>query len=140
MDFEIYFTAKVKDGVLEGLPRKKMKQQLLHFEGKQVEVIVRRVKKTRSSQQNRLLWLYFQILGDYLGYSKQEMHNIIQFKFLKREKVDETTGEVFQYLAGTSNLTTLEFAELFEEIYNWSAETFGVILPKPGEQIKMDVE
>lgn len=138
--YEIWKSGKVLNGELVGISRKKLKEELAYFEGVGVELIIRKKKKHRSLQQNRLWWLYMGMLGEYLGYTKDEIHEIVKFKFLKKETVDETTGEVFQYIQSTSKLSTVEFLELVQQLYQWSAETFGLTLPEPNEQLRMEVE
>jgi len=137
-DFEIYMTGKVVNGEMQGIPRTRLREELKHFEGKPIELIVRRKKKHRSNDQNRLWWVYQKMLGDYLGYDKDEMHEICKYKFLKTEIADESTGEVFEYIKSTSKLSTVEFAELIERLYKWSSETFGVVLPPPNTQIEIN--
>ncbi len=140
-DYEIYKSGKVDDeGNILGLSRKTLKEELKYFKGKNIELIIRRKKKHRSIQQNRLWWLYMTMLGEFLGYSKDEMHEICKFKFNKKEVVDETTGEVFEYVQSTSKLSTVEFMERIEALYKWGAETFGVTLPSPGSQLEMEIE
>ncbi len=138
-DFQIYMTGKVVEGEMQGIPRKRLKEELRHFEGKPIELIIRRKKKHRSNQQNRLYWVYMGMIGEYLGYSKDEIHEICKYKFLKKETADETTGEIFQYIQSTSKLSTVEFMEYIENLYKWSAETFGLTLPEPNSQMEMNV-
>ena len=77
------------------------------------------------------------IMAEHLGYQKEEMHEICKYRFLKRELVNENTGEVYEYLKSTTDLTTVEFSELIEVVIQWSAESFSIILPMPGEQLSM---
>jgi len=101
--------------------------------GKRLEVIIR-AGATRSSEQNNWLHGCIHILAKELGYSKEEMKSIVKMKFLKREKVDEKTGEVFEYLAETHKLDKMEFSELMEELLHWSDTTFGILLPLPKDK------
>jgi len=135
--YEIYKTGKVTNGELVGISRKKLKEELAYFEGVNVELIIRKKKKHRSLQQNKLWWLYMGMLGEYLGYDKDAMHEICKFKFLKKEAVDETTGLIFEYIESTSKLSTVDFMELIEKLYQWSSETFNVTLPPPNTQVEM---
>lgn len=140
IDYEIYFTGKVVKGELQGIPKGKLREELKQFEDQSVELIIRRKRKKRSSAQNRTYWMYVSILAEETGFSKDEFHEIIKMKFLKDERVDEKTGEVYPYLKSTSKLSTVEFNYLFEQLYQWAAETFHVTLPKPKEQIEMGLE
>lgn len=129
---EIFSFGTIKDGRLEITNRVKFILELKTFEGKKVEVVIRD-KSKRSVQQNRLFWLYCGIIGSELGYEKEEMAAILKFKFLKVEKIDERTGEIFQYIQGTSELNKEDFVIFTNRIIQWSAE-MGIKLPLPDEQ------
>ncbi len=136
--FEIYFSGKVNEqGTLEGIPRKKFADQLKHFAGKPIELIIRRKKKYRSIQQNKFLWLSYNLISDHTGFTPDELHEIFKGMFLKREKVNEKTGTLFTYTESTTALTTIEFMEYMERIVKFSAEEFGITLPMPEEQAQL---
>jgi len=88
------FYTPIKNGKISKKAGANINKYLSTFEGKRVLITVGKVKKSRSLQQNKLWWLYMSFLSDHIGYSKEEMHEICKFKFLKREKVIEGTGEV----------------------------------------------
>lgn len=111
--------------------------ELNNFEGKRVEITIQKLKSSRSIMQNRLWWLYVTILANELGYSKDEMHEICKFKFLKKEKIDEKTGELFQYIGSTATLGKGEFVDLVDSLIRWSAETFNIVLPLPNTQTEI---
>ena len=77
------------------------------------------------------------ILSTELGYSKDEIHEICKFKFLKREVVDENTGLVLEYLGSTADLNKSEFADMTSDLIRWAAENFNIVLPLPGEQTEL---
>lgn len=117
---------------------KKLEDAILSFPpGKRLVVNVSD-KKRRSDAQNRYFHSCVGIFGDALGYTKEEAKSIVKFKFLKREKVNPDTGEVFEYLAETHKLSKEEFTELMEQFTIWAAQ-LGVVLPQPGEQFQMDI-
>ena len=134
MKFEFY--ADVKDGKLSGYSRCNFEKELWKFESKRVEVRIQN-KSARTVQQNRLWWAYVTILSNDLGYSKDEVHEILKFKFLQKEKVDEKTGETFPYLGSTAKLSKIEFGELVDKLQQWAVEQFNIILPSPDEQMKL---
>lgn len=135
MEMKIEVYGKVEGGKLCGFSRKRLAAELLQFEGKPVRVVIEKKKSMRSVQQNRLWWLYMNILSAEIGYTKDEMHEIAKYKFLKTEKVDERTGEVFPYIGSTAKLSKSEFSDLTAELQQWASETFNVVLPSPDEQI-----
>lgn len=131
-----YFS-DVKDGRLQLNISKRIKEDLAAFEGKRVEINIARKKSKRSNQQNRLMWVYATILADEIGMSKNEVHEILKYKFLQKEAVDEKTGEVLKYIGSTTTLTKSEFIDLIDNVIRWAAEFFNVVLPAPNTQIDM---
>lgn len=136
-------TLKYFSNVTEGKFQKNVSQliasELRHFEGKRVQLTIEKLKSSRSAEQNRLWWMYITILSKELGYSKDEIHEIAKFKFLKCEKVNERTGEIFEYLGSTAKLSKSEFADLVTELQQWAAQTFSIVLPSPNQQISADL-
>jgi hypothetical protein len=117
----------------------KLESAILSFPaGKRLAITISD-KTRRSDRQNNLLHMYFGIIGKELGYSKDEMKDIIKFKFLKREMVIEQTGEVVNYIADTHKLTKEEFSELIEKMIEWCGTNFGITLPAPDEQTQLPI-
>ena len=135
---KLTYYSNVKDGKLQKNVSLQIAEEIKHFEGKRVEITVQKLKSTRSTQQNRLWWLYVTIIAKEIGYDKNEMHEILKFKFLKKEKVDERTGEIFEYIGSTAKLNKSDFADMVTDLIRYAAETFDIILPLPGEQSEMN--
>lgn len=127
--------------ILNGKPKfrnlERFSKEILESGWSEFEIIVCKKSKHRSTQQNRWWWACISILANELGYTKEQMHEICKYKFLKRELVDEKTGEVFEYLKSTTELTTTEFSTLIESLIQWSSETFKCVLPIPNEQLEL---
>jgi len=137
-DIKHTFYSNVTGGKLQRNVSQQIVDLLPSYEGKRVEITIQRLKSTRSAQQNRLWWLYMGIIGSELGYTKDECHEIFKYKLLKRERVDERTGEVFEYLGSTTKLNKTEFAELVNELIRYCAETLQIILPLPNTQLEIE--
>jgi hypothetical protein len=75
----------------------------------------------RSLDQNALYWKLVTELGEHIGYSHDEMHQLMGYKFLRYEK----NGQ--EFIKSTTKLTTKEFSEYFEKCQAWAAE-MGFIL------------
>lgn len=133
-----YFS-NVTEGQLQDNVRKKIASELSQFNGKRVEVTIKVFKSNRSIRQNALWWVYMTILGNELGYTKDEMHAIAKMKFLLFEKVVESTGEVLPYIKESSQLNKEEFSEMTSELIRWSAETFNIVLPLPDSQLDINL-
>lgn len=122
-------TAEVKGGRLlvdttEGL------RLLARLEGKRVSLDVEPWRNTRSAQQNRYYHgVIVAILGEELGYRKNEMRDALNHKF--GGTVDEQTG--LMRIVGTSELTTAQFEDRMAQIRQWAGEEFRIFIPAPNE-------
>jgi chloramphenicol 3-O-phosphotransferase len=108
---------------------KTFREAFYHFEGKPVEVIVRRKRKQRSDRQNRYYrGVIVRILADHLGYSEDEMHEALKWEFLRVHHDDKPDT-----VRSTTTLTTLEFEEYCEKVRMWASKEFGCFIPLPNE-------
>lgn len=126
----------IKDGKLTIRSRRTFDEELKSLEGREVVITVERYSAKRSTAQNALWWVYMGILSKELGYTKEQCHDIAKFKFLKRELVDEKSGEIHEYLKSTTKLTKLEFSELVDNLIIWAAE-LNIVLPPPNTQLQI---
>lgn len=94
-------------------------------------------RKRRSDRQNRYYWPVFcKLLSDFMreqgeNISPDDAHEIFKHKFLRREIIDEKTGEVIAYTASTTKLSTVEFNEYLDQIAYWLNDMFGLVVPEP---------
>lgn len=130
------FAGIVQDGKLRVFGRREMDEYIGTLDGKRVMVEIGE-HGGRSLQQNALWWVYVGILSKELGFTKEEMHDICKMKFLKRERLNEKTGGLFEYLASTATLSKEDFMILINQLQLWSAETLDIVLPDPLEQLKV---
>ncbi len=132
-----YFSIVTKFQLQDNI-RNQISNDIKQFEGKRVRIVIEKLKSKRSHQQNSYWWALITILSCDIGYTKEEIHQICKYKFLKREKVNEKTGEIYEYLTSTTKLNKSEFSEMTSELIRWAAEAFNIILPIPGEQLTID--
>ena len=101
-------------------------------EAEPVEVTVEKYRKTRSGNQSRYYFgVIVKILSDELGYTKDEIHEILKGKFLSEEiKVGD---EVIRYAKSTTSLKTDAFESLMTDIREWASTELGIFLPLPNE-------
>jgi len=78
-------------------------------------------KSQRSLDANALYWTLVTGVGEHIGYDKDEMHQLMGYKFLRYEK----NGE--QFIKSTTKLNTAEFSEYFAKCERFAAEC-GFIL------------
>ena len=118
---------KIKNLKIDFLDEERFVEDLVKLEGKDIIFTLKENKDFRTNQQNKLWWKYMQIMGNELGYNKDEMHDICKLKFLKRERVED--GIKVEYLKSTAQLTKKEFKKLVDEVIIWAAKTFSINLP-----------
>jgi len=118
---------KIKNFKIDFLDEERFIADLLKFDGMDIVFTLKENKDYRTNSQNKLWWKYMQILGEDLGYSKDEMHDICKLKFLKRERIED--GIKVEYLKSTAQLTKKEFTKLVDDVIIWAAQTFSINLP-----------
>lgn len=99
--------------------------------GKHIEVYVQKRQQKRSHQANRFYWGYvLSEIADATGYTKDEAHEALKFKFLK----EDGDGPLVK-VKSTADLSTEEFSAYVERVMAFGAETFGIAwesLPREG--------
>ena len=120
---------KIENGKLILENEEKFNKSLQYFEGKIIVLKIREVEIQRTIEQNSLYWVWIDILASELGYQKNEMNQLIKYKFLKKDVVNEK-GQKAVRLMSTTTLSKKEFSQLMENIYFWSNDTFNIVLPK----------
>ena len=70
--------------------------------------------------------------------SKEQTHELLKYKFLKREFIT-SDGDILQSIGSTTELSTKEFNEYIESIQIWSAEYLNVNIPDPNEQTEIEI-
>lgn len=132
------FFGRVVNGELKVTNRAIMANHIVSLDGQEVEVEITKRSK-RTTQQNRYWWACMDIIGKKIGETKEAAHEICKYKFLKREKVNEGTGEIYEYLKSTTELDRAEFAYLVQQLQIWCADSLGIVLADPEQQTQMDV-
>ncbi len=133
----IVATGAVKDGRLFIRNRRAFDEQVKTMrEGWELEICVKRVRATRSLEQNAFYFgVVVHLLSEHTGYTPDEIHEFCKAKFIPRRLVlANRNGEVVdEYVLGSStrSLTTVEFAEYVSDIQQWAAETLDVVIPDP---------
>ena len=119
---------KVKDGKMikynltrANLPNLITKLKELDF-NKIWKVQVTERKHIRNLSQNDKYWAILEGLSDHLGYTKEELHELMKYKFLKYGK--EIAGNPVVVVPSTADLDTGEFAEFIENVLMF-AQQYG---------------
>lgn len=83
------------------------------------EVIIREKKPKRSLEQNSRLWDLYRSIGSHLGYSADDMHLLMGYKFLRDEKIINDTPVTL--VKSTTSLSPQEMSEYQTMIEAWAA-------------------
>ena len=132
------FSAKVNKGKLTILNQEKFDIYLMTL-GEDVEIIIRKPKidrSSRSTQQNRYYHgVIIPILSEELGYSKEEIHEVLKSKFLSKNLYIETKhgSTHIRVVKSTASLDTLEMEKYLSDIRQWSSIDLGIFIPLPNE-------
>lgn len=95
-----------------------------------VQVDIKPFKRDRSTAQNAVYWKFLTVIGGELGYSKDEMHQMVKENYLlqilerddpdvdRLSKVMKAQGESksFAALLSTKHLDVGQFSELIQEV------------------------
>lgn len=118
----------IKKGKLILNNKQQFQDQLKEFEGKDVVIKIAERNNNRTKDQNSLFWKWIDIISKETGYTKEETKELISYKFLRRERIDEE-GYTEVYLKGTSTLSKQEFNDLMNNISYWTNSTLNITLP-----------
>jgi len=92
------------------------------------EVVLRKIRTPKTNQQTKYIWVLYQIVGDELGYTKEEVHEAFKNKFL----IEDPNAK----LPRTRSLRDLSLQEAniyIEQIISFCALFLGITLPNVGE-------
>jgi len=119
---------KRKDGEMikwaltkDNLPQLIEKLKTLDFT-KRWRVTVTDAKLNRSLEQNERLWELYGSIGNHLGIDKDNMHELMGYKFLRYQT--EIAGMPVELIKSTTKLTTSEMTEYQQQIEVWG-QTMG---------------
>ncbi len=113
--------------------RELRKAYLRGLVGKNVEVIVRKVRTQRSLDMNAYLHaVVFPILAEYFGESIEDT-KLVTMGECWGWKTDKVTGRDIPINAHTSDMSVEESAYFVDWVVPWALTKFGVVIPLPNE-------
>ena len=83
------------------------------------QVLVKERSNSRSIEQNARLWELYSSIGDFLGYSASDMHDLMGFRFLLTEKT--VKREKITKIKSTTKLTVAEMGDYQMKIEAWAS-------------------
>lgn len=96
-------------------------------------VEIKEYQNNRTKRQNRAYWRLIKSFSEMTGgsYSDKQLHCILRDEFLGQEDIF-AFGKNRKIEASTTKITTKEFNDYIEQIYEFAAREAGVFLPPFG--------
>jgi len=123
----------------------KILQAIKSFDGKEIEIIIKRKRKSRSNPQNAyyfgvIIPITQRAISDEWGeiWSIQKTHEFLKNMFLFEERTNHDTSEIIKIPKSTTENSTLEQEMYHTQIRNFLLEWFNVDIPLPNEHINFD--
>lgn len=132
-------TATVKSGRLVIRNRRAFDASVSGLrDGWEVELTVKRLRATRSLEQNAYYWgVVVQMLSEHTGYTPEDIHELLKAKFIpKRLAVCDGNGVIqgeFVLAGSTRSMNKLEFGEYMDSVRQWAADALDVVIPDPNQ-------
>lgn len=141
----ITLRTRIQNGKISSVVKNEITAFMQMYEGKEVEIILKKARSKRSDPQNRYYWgcvvpIVCQELKN-LGHrlTKEECHEWLKLKF-NYKSVSNQHGELIGDVPqSTTSLTKTEFGEYIERIAQWSAEILNIVIPEPNTQVEFQL-
>lgn len=149
-NLHLTYSGPVSDDGAIAIPKRARKEIGQAFAGQNVEVVIKKLRRSRSNQQNRYYWgvvvaMVLQALHD-LGNqdlkpghpdSANIVHEFLKQKFLPPVIASDAHGQELRLPPSTRKQNTAEMMDYISEIQMWAVEFLNVVIPDPGEQMEM---
>ena len=109
------FYGTVKDSKLYFDNRNNFDLYVGTLDGNKVEVIVKKIKKNRSTRSNNYYWVYLTLLEAETGNAKDDLHEYFKSRYLSR-RIGTLNGKEIMLPPTTTNLSTGEMSEYIRNI------------------------
>ena len=111
------FACKIEKGKMSLLNRTEFDNAISKLQGEYY--IELKETGVRSAQQNNYYWkVVVKVFGDELGYTREEMHEVLKNEF----KIEST-----------SKLDRDEFRDYLDKIIRWASIHFQILIPDPNQ-------
>ena len=99
-----------------------------------VDIIIKKHVNKRTDPQNNYYWaVIVRMLSAYCGYTKDETHSALKYKFASFKPTMSSFGSELPRIESTAKMSTERFNEYIEEIKRWAAEDLSMYIPDPEE-------
>ena len=129
---QLLLPARIENGKVIWKDPVKLSKVLSEFNNKDVVVAIKTPRSNRSLSQNNYYWgVIIEVLADYTGYGKTEMHEVLRGKFLSDTR--EVGGEQIRFSHSTTELDTSEFEKYLSDVREWASSMLNCFIPLPNE-------
>ena len=120
----IHARGAIKDGAFKLLHRAAFDEAVGHLPDGPYVLSLEDEKEYRSSSANRFYWgaIVASFCKKFEGHTKEEIHEILKYKFNRRTVADPVTGEVIEVGMTTTTMTQAEFAMYSDACVRYGAE------------------
>jgi len=94
------------------------------------EITIDKLRDKRTDRQRRLYWKWIGIIGDEIGYDKDELHDALREKFLPWSEVD-IIGKRVKRLTSTGKLSVGKMSQYMCDVDRFAAQELSILLPHP---------
>ncbi len=113
------------------------KKHIAALEGKEVEIVIGKVKKAGTSNQMRYLYgVVFKIISEHTGYDVEEVKQVLKQELLSPTRiiqfVDKETGEVISHsiYPSLADLDKAELSRFIDDAIRKADEHWGLEIPE----------
>lgn len=124
---------KVENGKIT-IGRHEVADTVAKLEDGYYNLSIEKWKDSRSIQANNLYWKWLSIIGEYLGYYKEEIHEEMIRMFAPTYTLRGLDGKPRQKKLTTSKMKVDQMAEFMQRVDQFAAEQ-GIILPRPDDEL-----
>ena len=119
----------VKWGKFKPLDATLFRSAFYSFEGKECQVVVRPIKKSRSNSQNRYYHgVVCKSVAEHTGHSAEEIHEYLKEKFAPRSMIVDV-----EIAKSTKQMSTVEMEEYLMLCRAWCSTDLSLYIPLPNE-------
>ena len=139
----ITISSKVLNGKIVN-NKGKISNAIKHFEGKEIEIIVKRRKKLRTNPQNSyyfgvIIPLTINAISNEWGeiWDASKTHDFYKTMFLYEEVAHNDTGKIIKIPMSSTDNSTIQQESYHLKCIEFLKEWFNVYVPLPNEHLKI---
>lgn len=106
-----------------------LREWLLRYASKSIEVVFRAPKKDKTGPQ--LGYLFGHVvpqIAEYTGYSEEEVYGVLKYQFL-RKQIDYREGEPLFSIKSLADCTREEVSKFIQQCVEWGIQLGAEIFP-----------